>query len=346
MKRDTLIVIESNTDLAAAISSYFKTHKLFKKIIIYNALHQLQDIDLTDIIILLNTHVVAETEMSIQVSQLISKSNVPVILYSAFDEPELTHIIDSLELGAIEAIPSKVFYDSHSRYADQLVFNNFLKELQKGTFSFDFTLLRNRIYPSQLEKTSKKKKTGIVTIGCDLGSMSSLLGLIPQFPQDFSMPVCILLNGHTRLIDAFCDRLSINSALPVKKVLSPTQLNPGTVYIIQANRGPILDIDRDNNVNIFLGCAYPFDLALKYWIDQFMQTAADIYRRNSTGILLGGLQYDGLQGINYIQQMKGNAIVQSEQSCPLKQRVTQARKIAGKQQYIYLGEIAEKIVSL
>ncbi|MEW6535634.1 MAG: chemotaxis protein CheB [Candidatus Auribacterota bacterium] len=348
MKRNELIIVDASQDITVEIIQYCKQQFSFKSIHQFKKVDDIAGIDLKSVIIFVNSVVLLSTDQIVSLSQCISKYNVPVIIYSVFDEDSLSHIVDALELGAIDIVPAKIFYPTHTQHADQVLFDKLITELRKGSFKFDFTLLRNRIFPESLDNTVVKsaKRSGLVVIGCDIGGSSSLLGLIPQLPKSFTIPVCILINNNAQFLDAFCDRLQLNSQSSVKRVYGKSVIEPSTIYLISANRAPVLDVDSNGIVSIISNSSYPYDLALKYSIDQFMFNAADIYGKNTIGVLLGGMQKDGILGLEQIKRVSGHTIIQSTKSCYLNDRHKFAKKTGCVESSVYLGEMAEKLVSI
>ncbi len=347
MKINSLVIVDQKNDSSQVILNYCKEHFSFNNIEVFSACPH---IEITDTIMLINSESLIATEDMIQIAQLIKKHNTPIILFSDMKEEYCGHIIDAIELGAIDVVPKKIFAEKHISHSETHVFDELIRSLQSGTFRFDTTLFRLRLspYPIKTKKIFHSDKKGIVVIGSDLGGTSSILSLIPQLPSTYPVPICIISNGSSKLLDILADRLQINSSLPVKRIgaENETLLEPSTVYLVPANRTPILDLWDDDKVMMIVNNELPYEILLKHWIDQFMISAAEIYGKDTIGILLGGLQEDGLKGLEKIKQVRGKSIMQSEKSCCMLNRFKIAVKKDCSKNVVYIGDLAEKLISL
>ena len=347
MKINNLLIVDPNKDSSQTVLNYCKEHFSFKNIEIFSSCPH---IEITDTIILINSESLTVTEDIIQIAQLIKKHNTPVVLFSEMKEKYCGHIIDAIELGAIDVVPKKIFEGKHISHSETDVFDELIRSLQNGTFRFDTTLFRLRLspYPIETKKDFSQDKKGIVVIGSDLGGISSILSLIPQLPSNYPVPICIISNGSAKLLDVLADRLQVNSSLTVKRVgdKNETLLEASTVYLVPANQTPILDLWDEDKVMLIVNNELPYEILLKHWIDQFMISAAEIYGKDTIGILLGGLQEDGLKGLEKIKQVDGKSIMQSEKSCCMLNRFNIAVKKDCSKSVIYIGDLAERLIYL
>jgi len=347
MGLETLIIIEENYEFGKTIRNYCEQYFTFKTIHIFENFSDILCSQVGKTFIMVNSTQLKNTDELILMSQLIRKHASPIILYSDFNGPEINHIIDAIELGALDVIPAKLFQQKNIIRSECAIFNRMVETLQKGTFSFDINLLRKRLYPAQLEKSfNTQKKKSITVVGCDIGGISSMLGFIPQLPSTYPSPVCLLMNGSQKILNALGDRLQINSSLKVQVVTQETVIKNSIVYIISANQTPVLDFDNNGEVKILVNNSLPFDISLKHWIDPFMFNAAEIYEKNTIGILLGGVQEDGIMGLNKINKMHGTTIIQSKQSCFLPDRLKMAQEQDCVQHSVYIGELADTLLTL
>jgi len=349
MALNTLLIIDDNDMLGQTVQDYCEMNYRFTSVECYKSFADVSNVLSETTLVLINSTRLQDDDEIIRMSQCIRSYSVPVLIYSDMNEPELNHIIDAIELGAVDVIPARLFTQNDASACELATCAKLIQTLQEGLYKFDIDLLRNRLYPIVLEKDTTvkiEKFCAITIIGCDVGGISSILGLIPQLPSSYSSPICVLMNGNQRMLDALSDRLEINSALTIKNITADTYLEPSTVYIVPANQAPVLDAQGDGRVKILLNNAFPFEISLKYWIDPFMFSASDIFGENTVGILLGGIQTDGIMGLAKIKKSHGTTIIQSKKSCFFQDRFRLALESGCAQHSVYIGTLGETLLTL
>jgi len=342
-----LLIIEDNAQLANKIKSYCETNFSFQEINFSDSISKVQAKDPQNTLFMLNAKLIIESNELVSMAQLIRKHHVPILLYFHPSQKDVSCILDAIELGAIDVVSSCIFNDNDVSSSETKLFNTFVNTLMEKEFSFDIDLLRFRLSPFAIELKKKfSSKKSIVVIGADIGGISSILGLMPKFSKSYPHPICILMNGNEIIIKDLADRLNVNCELKVQYVGRETNIEPGTVYIIPANRTPVIDQWDKNTVKILVNDSLPFEMCLKHWIDPFMFTAVDVYGKNTTGILLSGIQEDGIAGLEKIATVRGKTFIQSDKSTSLPQRlkISEKRKLGAKK--TYLGDMAQEIIKL
>lgn len=349
MRLETAVIIGEKDELSGEIGKYCKGHFEFKKVMFFEKFSQIKNPETGKTLILCSSEQLIDSDEMILMSQYIRKYETPVLIYSMLNESELNHIIDAIELGAIDVIPAKIFTEKGISQAEAETFDLLIESINRGIFKLDINLLKNRLYPVPIvykNKVPTDKTMSITIMGCDIGGISAILSFIPQLPASYPSSVCVLMNGNPRLLDAVADRLCINSAIKVRRVVDDIVVEPSTVYIIAANQAPVLDSFNDGSIKIILNKSLPFEISLKHWIDQFMLNAVEIFGKNTIGILLAGIQEDGIMGLEKIKKANGTTIIQSNKSCIFPKRLRMALRSDCAQHAVYLGDLAETLLSL
>lgn len=344
-----LLIVENNFELANKIKSYCKKHFNFKETDFSDSISKLQVKNLQNTFFMLNANLIIDSNELVSMAQLIRKYHVPILLYFQPDQEDVSCILDSIELGAIDIISSSIFDEDEDivSNSEQKLFDSFIKALLKKNFSFDVDLLRFRLSPFAIEiKKIFSSKKSIVLIGADFGGIPSILGLMPKFNSNYPHPICVLMNGHEIILKDLTDRLSVNCELNVHYVDHETKIQQGTIYIIPANKTPIIDQWDKNTVKILVNDSLPFEMSLKHWIDPFMFTAVDVYGKNTTGILLSGIQEDGIIGLEKIAAVRGKTFIQIDKTSALSQRLELIEKRNLSAKKTYLNDLAQEIIKL
>ena len=342
-----LLIIEENAELANKIKNFCDANFNFKEISFTESVSKVQVKNLQNTFFMLNAKLITTSNELVNMAQLIRKHHVPILLYFQPDQKEVSCILDAIELGVIDVVSSNIFNETGVSTSEKILFKTFIETVMQREFAFDIDLLRFRLSPFAIDLKKKfSSKKSIVVIGSDFGGISSILGLMPKFAKTYPHPICVLMNGNETIIKDLADRLNVNCELNVQYVDRETVLEPRTVYIIPANKTPIIDQWDKNTVKILVNDSLPFEMALKHWIDPFMFTAVEVYGKNTTGILLSGIQEDGIAGLEKIATVRGKIFIQDDKSSALSHRLklSEKRKLSAKK--TYLGDLAQEIIKL
>ena len=149
--------------------------------------------------------------------------------------------------------------------------------------------------------------TPLVVLGASAGGIEALLAVVGSLPADFPAPVVAAQHLDPRHKSHLADLLGSRSDLPVHMVSDRARLQPGTVYVVPANR----DVEiTDHDIIVGPsgeGRSHPS-------IDHLMATAAQIYRDQLIGVILTGSGTDGAAGAQAIKGYGGTVIVQNPES--------------------------------
>ena len=144
-----------------------------------------------------------------------------------------------------------------------------------------------------------------VVVGASAGGVEALLNLFSDFPQDFRLPVIVVLHlpdeRRSQLADIFDRRL----ALSVKEAEDKEQIVPGTLYF--AAPGYHLSVEQDRSLSLSQEDRVHHSRPA---IDFLFASAADTYGSSLLAILLTGANQDGARGLAHVKQQGGTTVVQ------------------------------------
>jgi two-component system, chemotaxis family, protein-glutamate methylesterase/glutaminase len=144
-----------------------------------------------------------------------------------------------------------------------------------------------------------------VVIGASAGGIKVLLKLLSGLPDNFSLPIIIVLHlpevFESKLAEIFQQHLR----LPVQQACDKQIICPGNVYF--APPGYHLSIELERSFS--LSCEQPVHFS-RPAIDLLMNSAADAYGSSLAGIVLTGASEDGAAGLANIKNAGGLTIVQ------------------------------------
>ncbi|HEY1584307.1 MAG TPA: chemotaxis protein CheB [Polyangia bacterium] len=148
-------------------------------------------------------------------------------------------------------------------------------------------------------------KRDIVVVGASAGGVSALDRLVAALPEDFSASLFVVMHlkpdGRSHLVDI----LQRNSRLPIVAPDDGDAIEPGHVYVAQADHHLLVD---DRTVRITRG---PKENRNRPAIDALFRSAAYLHGERAIGVVLSGVLDDGTAGLWSIKERGGIAIVQS-----------------------------------
>ncbi|MCW3080636.1 chemotaxis protein CheB [Segetibacter sp.] len=172
-----------------------------------------------------------------------------------------------------------------------------------------FAVVSDHGIPLTLPETSVlmgENKVELIVIGGSAGSFPVLLHLIKALPENFSVPVLIVVHRQRNVLSEFTKIVA--EANKNKRILEPDDkalIEKPCIYIAPQNYHTLIEKDRSFSLD--------YSEAIKFSrpsIDVTFESAARVYKNNLLSILLSGANNDGTDGIKTVIKNGGSAIVQ------------------------------------
>lgn len=149
----------------------------------------------------------------------------------------------------------------------------------------------------------------VVIIGGSAGSIEVLMKILPFLKGPLSYSLIIVLHrkaGEDMMLE---ELIAMKSDVPVKELDDKTQLEPGYIYVAPADyhllfeQGGSLSLDSSEKINYS-----------RPSIDVAFESAAEVYGKHVTAILLSGANADGTNGMIAVQREGGRLVIQSPET--------------------------------
>jgi two-component system chemotaxis response regulator CheB len=245
------------------------------------------------------------------VREQMSRRPVPIVIISVAN-PSGEQVLAALEAGAVDFIqkPTALATDRLLDVADELVAK---VKAAAGAQMWRVTAATVASPPPKPGATMIASRTDILLIGISTGGPQALKALIPKLPQDFPVPVAIVLHMPVGYTELYAQKLNDLSPLRVKEAEEGDVIASGTVYLAQAGRH--LSFRRAGpNVLAHLDVR-PLDTPHRPAVDVLFQSAAEVYGSRTLGIVMTGMGSDGRDGAAWIKARGGQIVTEAEQSC-------------------------------
>jgi len=154
----------------------------------------------------------------------------------------------------------------------------------------------------------------LVAIGISTGGPQALKRLIPQLPEDFPVPVVMVMHMPVGYTEMYAAKLNEQSPLEVREAAEGDELKPGRVFLAAAGRHLLLKRAPDGKVVTHLD-AKPFGTLHRPSVDVMFQSAAEVYGNRVLGVVMTGMGSDGKQGAAWIKAQGGLVFTEAESSC-------------------------------
>jgi two-component system chemotaxis response regulator CheB len=224
--------------------------------------------------------------------------------------------LTALDLGAID------FVQKPTALASEKIFEVSTELIEKVKAAGSIAL--NRIsaappLPSPVISAPEMKVSGshsvdLVVIGISTGGPQALKRLIPQLPQDFPVPVVMVMHMPVGYTEMYAAKLNEQSQLEVREAAEGNEVRPGYVFLAAAGRHLTLKRDASGKVVTHLD-AKPFDMLHRPSVDVLFKSAAEVYGNRVLGVVMTGMGSDGKEGAAWIKSQGGLVFTEAESSC-------------------------------
>lgn len=245
------------------------------------------------------------------VREQMSRRPVPIVIISVAS-PSGEQVLAALEAGAVDFLqkPTALATDRLLDVADELVAK---VKAAAGAQMWRVTAATATPAATTLTAALVPARTDIVLIGISTGGPQALKALIPRFPENFPVPVAIVLHMPVGYTELYAQKLNELSSLRVKEAEEGDKITAGTVYLAPAGRH--LSFRRAGADVIAHLDVRPLDTPHRPAVDVLFQSAAEVYGGRTLGVVMTGMGADGRDGAAWIKARGGQVVTEAEQSC-------------------------------
>lgn len=248
------------------------------------------------------------------VREQMKRRPVPIIIMSIANETAEA-ALTALDAGAID------FVQKPTALASEKIFEVSTELIEKVKAAGAISL--NRIPTASAEVTRAREpvtkiagshSVDVVVLGISTGGPQALKRLIPQLPQDFPVPMVMVMHMPIGYTEMYAAKLNDLSRLEVREAAAEDELKAGLVFLAPAGRHLSLKRNTAGKVVVHLD-ARPFETLHRPSVDVLFQSAAETYRNRVLGVVMTGMGSDGKQGSAWIKSQGGLVFTEAESSC-------------------------------
>lgn len=249
------------------------------------------------------------------VREQMQRRPVPIIIMSIANETAEA-ALTALDAGAVD------FVQKPTALASEKIFEVSSELIEKVKAAGNITL--NKL-PTARPTSPVKSGTAfatipgshsvdVVAIGISTGGPQALKRLIPQLPEDFPVPIVMVMHMPVGYTEMYAAKLNELSPLEVREAAEGDEVKAGRVFLAPAGRHMKFVRDANGKVHVHLD-AKPFDSLHRPSVDVLFQSAAEVYGKRVLGVVMTGMGSDGKQGAAWIKSQGGLIFTEAESSC-------------------------------
>lgn len=238
---------------------------------------------------------------------------LPVIMFSSLTEHGAATTLEALRLGASDYVAKPSGANGAQGILEQLRAELIPKiKALCPVASPDATAAAPKVTarPQPVQRVGSRVR--VVAIGISTGGPSALHSLIPNFPEDFPVPIVIVQHMPAVFTRLLAEQISKHSAVKVHEGAAGATLIPGHAWIAPGGRHMALE-RRGNAVQIAINDGPP-ENSCRPAVDVLFRSVAECFGRDALAVIMTGMGKDGTGGCEKIRGAGGQIIVQDQQS--------------------------------
>ena len=144
-----------------------------------------------------------------------------------------------------------------------------------------------------------------IVIGGSAGSLEVLLKILPLLKANLRFTLIIVLHRKAGADEILTDLFSGRTKLPVREAQEKEVIKKGVIYLAPSDYHLLIEksgtfsLDHSEKINYS-----------RPSIDVTFESAADVFKDKTIGILLSGANADGVAGLKRIKNMGGRVVIQ------------------------------------
>ena len=165
--------------------------------------------------------------------------------------------------------------------------------------------------PVIVKHLSSNNRYRVVLIGVSTGGPEALSRIMPLFPENFPLPLVIVLHMPKLFTGAMAKNLDAKSAITVHEAQDHDVLQAGHAYLAPGGIHLVLDSGTRGNLIVKTQEGQP-ENGCKPAVDILFRSASRIVKEKAIGVILTGMGVDGTSGARALKDLGVPIIAQDE----------------------------------
>lgn len=244
-----------------------------------------------------------------------TQHSLPVIMCSSLTLNGAEATLEALRRGANDYVTkpssSGSAGDSFDAMGGELLYK--IKGLVRQTRTFSLSE-KKEVQPIVIppRQTALPKKIDVLAIGCSTGGPNALTDLLPNFTQDFPVPIVIVQHMPPIFTGILAENLAKKCKLQVKEAVDGETISAGGIWIAPGNYHMTV---KSQAMRVVLQLNQePQENFCRPAVDVLFRSVAQVFGQNILAVVMTGMGQDGMLGCKEIKQKGGQVYIQDEAS--------------------------------
>jgi two-component system chemotaxis response regulator CheB len=253
-------------------------------------------------------------EMLVRLRKTYTLRDLRVIMFSTLTERGATATIDALWLGADDYVGKASNEGSLDRSMAKLR-NELIPKIKQY---FEFEQDERKVLPVAHRRgplpyaDSSNRSVEAVVIGVSTGGPKALAEIIPQFPDDYPLPVLIVQHMPAVFTRLLAERLQGKTRLKVEEAKDGDLVEPAKILIAPGDfHMRIRKCSGQACVRLDQGPALN---SCRPAVDALFCSAEEVFGERTVAVMLTGMGHDGLRGTEVLKAHGALVIAQDEET--------------------------------
>ncbi len=276
------------------------------------------------------------------IKQIMSTHPTPIlILSSSVFKKGMEKVFRAISYGALDVMDkSELVLKGEMNSGEHLIEK--VKHLAQKKLPYRIPIEeRSDIFLSASRRTRKTTIHKIVAMVASTGGPQALLKILKPLPESFPCGILIVQHIATGFLSGLVHWLDKECRIKIKIAEDSEEIRPGVAYIAPEN----LQMRVSEGGRLRLSSEPP-ENGHRPSGDVLLESVAEIYGKESIGIILTGMGRDGVRGLKAIKQKQGKTLAQDEKSCVVFGMPHAAIELGVVDQVLPLERISEELLSM
>ncbi|HVN03846.1 MAG TPA: chemotaxis response regulator protein-glutamate methylesterase [Bryobacteraceae bacterium] len=233
-----------------------------------------------------------------------------VVMFSTLTERGAELTLESLVLGADDYVTKAANVGSLDRSLASLRTELIPKIRQFFLLANEAPATRVQVAVPRPASAFRSGRAKVLVVGVSTGGPTALGVIVPQFPDDFPLPILIVQHMPPLFTRFLAERLQAGTSLRVEEAADGTPVAAGKVlvapgdyhmWVRSGGSGPVIRIDQA-----------PPENSCRPSVDVLFRSVGEVFGGAAIAVVLTGMGHDGLRGAEVLKAAGAHIIAQDE----------------------------------